>query len=181
MKIKLLLISIVILSAFNVFADEEQSTYAYVTTSANGRYFFIMLPHPNKYYMHSAGTGYGMTVTRTGKQKILWKVKGWYAFKTYLSYDGIYLVRIGNWPRGRAPSHDHIAIAFYKRGKLLKKYSTKDLIKDVSEVKPSVSHYSFRKKIIGFIKKYTHYFSLITIDNIRYTFDVRNGKIVSRS
>ncbi len=175
---KIILTFLLLFLCLNIFADEEQSTFAYVKSAYGGRYFFVMLPHRNKYYNRSYGRGYAVAITRMGKQKILWRVKGWYAFKTFLSYDGVYLVRMGNWPRGRTPAKTHLAIAFYKRGKLIKAYSTIDLIKDLSKIEPSTSHYNYYTKIIGFTG-YNFKFSFVTIENIRYIFDVRTGKIIA--
>lgn len=166
-----------ILIPVSFFADQEQSTFAYVKNAYGGRHFFVMLPHPKKYYSRDTGKGYVKSISRTGKIKTLWKVSGWYAFKTYLSYDGEYLVRMGNWPRGVRPSQKHLAIAFYNKSGLIKRYSTKDLIKTLSKVRRSRGHYRYKKKIIGFTG-YNYRFTLITIDNVKYVFDVRNGKII---
>lgn len=161
-------------------SDEEALPYAYVKTDYWGKYYFKMLPGEKRFDYDNYGSGALYEVSADGSNKLLWTTRGWYAFQVYISPDGMYLVRLGNWPRAYKPSKDHLAIAFYKNGKLIKSYSTLDLIKDLSAVRPSVSHYSYYKKIIGFIGDISYRFSLITIDNIEYIFDISNGGIVSQ-
>lgn len=146
-------------------------------SSAGGRYYFKMIPHTP--YDRKKGSGILYAVRSKGADKILWRVKGWYASRVYISYNGLYLVRLGNWQRGHAPSHKHIGIAFYKKGKLMRKYSTKDLIKNFSAVQPSVSHYQFLKQVIGFESGFSYRFKIRTIDNIEYTFNVSTGEIIN--
>lgn len=119
-------------------------------------------------------------VKRDGSLQKMWSVSGWYAFRTYPSFRGEYLVRIGNWPRGFRPSHKDLAIAFYHRGRLVKRYSTKDLLRNTAgraSVR-SVGHYRFWSSIPGF-GGWNHRFTLITTERIRYIFDARTGKIIS--
>jgi hypothetical protein len=110
----------------------------------------------------------------------MWRTSGWYSYQTYISRDGKYLVRLGNWPRGEGPSEKHLGIAFYKKGKLLKSYSTRELIKNVSLVPRSASHYRFLKEVEGFDPPTSLQFVIKTVDNVRYVFDVQNGEITSR-
>ncbi len=166
-----------LMSVFNLWADEELTPYPYVTASAGGRYYFKMIPTKGYGYK---GKGILYSVSSKGSDKIKWKINGWYAFRVYISYDGTYLIRFGNWPRGRGPSHKHLGIAFYKNAKLIKIYSTKDLIKDSSAIEQSISHYKYLDKVLGFESIYSHRFKLRTTDKIEYTFDVTNGKIVSQ-
>jgi hypothetical protein len=159
-------------------ADEVRAAYPYITASVDGRYYFKMLPDKDKPYMtDTSGSGTMYEVSATGPDKPLWSVSGWYAFSTHVSYDGKYLVRMGNWPPGE-PSSKHLAIAFYDGGKLVKSYSTLEILKDPKNVPISVSHYEYLKDVIGF-DPYTHKFTIKTVENIEYTFDVTNGGIVS--
>ncbi|MFZ3072317.1 MAG: hypothetical protein WA162_03660 [Thermodesulfobacteriota bacterium] len=174
-----LIVLFVLISCSPSAADEEMAPYPYVVTT-DGRFYFEMTPDPEAKYDHDKGYGTLFEINNDGTEKVLWKVDGWYAFKTYISHDGKYLVRMGNWPRGHEPSDEHLAIAFYKEGKLLKSYSTKDLIKDPSAIRPTVSHYFFLKKVIGFEEPYNYRFIMQTIDNVEYVFDASNGMIVSR-
>lgn len=171
-------------SLSNVFADEEMGQYSYVITSDGGRCFFIMKTDPNDTWTtREKGSGICYEVTRDGGFKEIWHTEGWYSFKTYLSSDGHYLVRLGNWPRGIKPSASHVGVGFYKDGKLLKLYSTIDLIRNISAIHPSVSHYEYLDNKYEPSLEYQHdkglwIFKLVTIDGVHYQFDIRTGQII---
>lgn len=112
-----------------------------------------------------------------GSLKVLYRTKGWYSNKVFVSMDAQYLVRIGPWNEGRIPSKEHVAVEFYKDGKIIKGYSTRDLVKDARRVRASVSHYEWRGKTCKL--EDDRRFMLDTIDGIRYVFDVPTGDIVS--
>jgi muconolactone delta-isomerase len=180
-------------SLSNAFADEEMSQYPYVTASDDGRYFFLMKSDPNDIYNREKGTGICYEVTRNGEFKELWRTEGWYSFETFLvsAIDSNehpkmlhqYLVRLGNWPRGHKLSADNIGVGFYKDGKLLKLYSTADLVHNESAIHPSVSHYQFLDTKFKPTLEYKYeknqwVFKLVTIDGIHYQFDVKTGEIL---
>lgn len=173
-----LLLVMVVAFSWMLSADDEQSTYPYVAASYGGRYYFKMIPGKKAYYEHDEGTGIMCTLTREGEEQELWRVGGWYAFRTFPSYDGECLARLGNWPRGKGPSKGHLAVAFYKKGALVKQYGTADLIKNAAKVQHSVSHYEFLHSLPGF-SGYDYDFSLITVDRVLYRFNVCTGEIVS--
>ncbi len=176
---KSIIVMILLLTVLStLWADKEAPQYVYVKSSSGGKYYFKMIPEAD--YDRTKGRGLLYAVTKKGSDKVLWKVNGWYAFQTYISYDGRYLIRIGNWPRGRVPSHKHLGIAFYDKGKLIKKYSTKDIVKNFPPVTPSESHYRVLKKVLGFESPYSHRFIIRTVHKIEYTFDVTHGKLVSQ-
>jgi hypothetical protein len=163
------------------FSDEEMAPYSYIVASQSGRHYFKMFP--GSLDGEEKGLGHG-GVYQVGhednKDTLLWTVDGWYAFKTFLSNDTEFLVRIGNWPRGHKPSEKDLGIAFYKKGVLIKSYSTKDLIKDESKVSPSMSHYEFYKGELGFDKKDGKTFEITTVDDIKYSFTVETGSIIQK-
>ena len=167
---------ILFLSAY-AWADSEAPPYPYVTTAEYSRYYFKMIPSDQ--YDREKGSGICYEATVDNKDKVLWKSNGWYSFEVYLSNDGMYLVRMGNWPRGHELSAQHLAIAFYKEGKLLKSYSTKDLVKNSSAIQVTVSHYFWKDKAPVF-HAYEKRFQLVTIDKIEYVFDITNGEIISK-
>lgn len=172
---RLLLATLILSIAAPVVADEEIAPYPYVVAAGGGRYYLKLVPQRGT---RDVGNGAVYSVSRSGPDQVVYRTTGWFAFQTFLSYNGEQIVRIGNWPRGHRPSSAHLAIAFYTRGKLVKQYSTAELIKDPSKVQPTVSHYSFLRKLIGFEHSYSTRFSLISVDGIRYTFDARTGKIL---
>lgn len=176
----LLLFSVLIsvASTSTAQADDEASQVAYVKAARYGRCYFKMTPDPKARYDRKRGWGYAYEVTDKGPDKLLWKTSGWFASRVALSSWGRYLVRLGNWPRGRTPSAKHLGIAFYDRGKLLKRYSTKDLLKDPTKLQPSISHYRFLQSVVGFSPRARWHFSIVTIDGKRWTFDVRSGAVI---
>ncbi len=110
-----------------VKADLPVIPFPKVTASSHGITYFTMLPEKNNY---ENGIGVAYKLEETGESKELWRVNGWYAFQVYLSNNGTYLVRMGNWAQGMEPSNEDLAVSFYKKGIKLKSYSTADLIKN---------------------------------------------------
>jgi hypothetical protein len=163
-----------------IWADQERPPYPYITVSKSGHYYFKMIPDVGGrqgQYGRYKGTGICYRVTPDEKDEIIWKTKGWFSFNTYLSYDGKYIIRMGDWIRGHEPSDEHLAVAFYKEGEHLKGYSTKDIVKDSSAIRRTVSHYEWLSDEKP--KLESHKFTIKTIDNIEYIFDITNGNIIS--
>jgi hypothetical protein len=173
------------LHASPLVPDSEMSPMPYVAAAESGRCFFKMSPDPEHPSEREFGFGYAYKAGLQLADELLWRTEGWYAFEVFLSDDGRYLVRLGNAPRGLEPSREHLAVAFYDRGVLLKSYSTDELIRDKSQVHHSASHYAY--KLGGSEGAHlsrepggpTH-LVLTTIDLIRYTFDVATGDILEQ-
>ena len=70
-------------------------------------------------------------VYRVGNsQDVLVQTFDWFSQRLFVrcgAADNIAVVRIGPWHRGHDPHPDHLAIAFYKGGELVKRYSTLDI------------------------------------------------------
>ncbi len=176
-----ILVALMTAAASSIRADTEAMPEAYVTASHDGIYFFKLVPPISKdrYNRASEKLTYGIAyqVLPDGSNLELWRTEGWYSFRVFLSGDGKYLARLGPWNSGDQPSKDDLAVAFYKEGKLLKQYSTEQLVKDKSKVKRSISHYEWfdfnqMPKIGG-----DGYFHLKTLDGISYLFDMTTGNI----
>jgi len=156
----------------------------YFKNSPDGRYVFIMNPR-RRYACSGPFTGIGRLyeTRRGGAKNALWKTSGWYARKDriFLDKSGMYLVRIG-WGGYFRLSRKHDGLLFYKRGRLIKRYSTKDLIRDPSKIrfrsflpKGCVYGYKFIKKA----RLRARRFHVMTMDGRSYVFDIRTGKILS--
>lgn len=174
----------------SLFADSPAQPSPYVAIASHGAIYFKMIPrHEGEW-----GDGFGIAyrLRPDGSDEELWRTDGWYSFEVFLSDDGEYLVAMGPWSIGQEPSKEDLAVAFYHRGKLLRQYSTADLVKDKSKVLASVSHY---KWLARDIERYTdakkdpeselriswdNVFHLKTCDEIVYEFDVTTGKIKKR-
>ncbi len=175
--------AIVIVTSFLLFlhpdlqADEEPIRHPYVIAADGGRFYFKMVPDFQHPYSDGKGFGILFKVSQQDTDEILWRTNGWFAHKVYISSDGQSLVRIEDWP-GKF-SKDNVGIAFYRRGELIKSYSPEDLVKDKAAIRNTVSHYFWLNKIGGFSPDTRYrFFTIITVDNIEYGFDIINGTIV---
>lgn len=103
----------------------------------------------------------------------IWTVD-WYG-DVYLPGDGEHLIRQGPWTRqwegGKTSNFNGLAVAFYKNGLETAKYTINDLVKDKDAIKYSVSHLEWRKT--QEFDKDTGLLYIETVDNIKYTFDIR--------
>lgn len=147
-----------------------------------------MTPAKAKPWDTTQAHGIAYEITASGKLKELWRTSGWYSFQVFLSHDGRHLVRMGPWSVGSEPAHDDLAVAFYQDGKLLKSYSTAELVKDHSKVQRSVSHYTWLADSDSRAADATlhelklgwdNVFTLSTIDGINYRFNATTGGIES--
>jgi hypothetical protein len=151
--------------------------------------YFKMVPRLSIRWDPPDGVGTAYRVRADGSDEILWRTEGWYSFEVFISRDGMYLVAMGPWNEGTEPKKEDMAVAFYREGKLLKQYSTADLVKDKSKVLASISHYRWlardvdrmaegkrdpdaELRIIG-----VNTFRLKTCDAITYEFDLTTGEI----
>jgi hypothetical protein len=177
-------------------ADQEGLPFPYVVSTVNTHVsppqglYFKMSTNANDPRSWDGGVGVAFKVQAGDADLVLWKTSGWYASRVFLATDGKHLVRIGNWPRGRKPQPDHLAVAFYADGQLVKSYSTVDLIKDMSKVQASTGHYGFLgSESMGFVKfvgpmehaKDDTQFELTMVDGVHYVFSVADGTILSSS
>jgi hypothetical protein len=174
------------MTASSLLADSPAPQVPYVAVAPRGAAYFKMIPREAKW-----GDGFGIAyrLRRDGSDEELWRTDGWYSFEVFLSYDGDYLVAMGPWSIGHEPSKEDLAVAFYRRGKLLRQYSTADLVKDKSKVRASVSHYMWLARDIERFPEtkkdpeselsvsWDNTFRLKTCDGIVYEFDMTTGEI----
>lgn len=169
-------------------ADQERTPRPRVFAATEGHVAFAMLPPPydeKTGLFKPGGRGIAYVLQKDGSLKELYRTEGWYAFEVFLSPNGKYLVRLGDWHR-RAPAKDHLAVAFYRDGKLIKQYMVLDLLKDPSKARATVSHYFWRPDEAGDGPKpeladWDLSFSLQTVDGWEYVFDLKTGTIKRES
>jgi hypothetical protein len=91
-------------------------------------------------------------VNSDGGPDVLEHAYDWYATSIHLlgTKDGTTVVRMGPWSEGRAASKDHLAFAVYRGGRLLRSYGTLDVAGRPDNVRTSVSHYQWYRRMIGF-------------------------------
>ncbi len=178
----LLGIALMIVAAPHLDADSPKPPFPFIVTAADGTFFFKMLPGPS-----GAGLGIACRLLQDGSSEELWRTEGWYSFEVFLSREATFLVAMGPWNDGQEPKKEDLAVSFFHQGKLLKRYSTLDLVKDKSKVKASKSHYRWlardleeipgqdpeaRPRLCG-----DGTFRLKTCDGILYVFDLSTGEI----
>lgn len=185
-----------IFTALAARADEEMSPVPMVTPSESQMYFFKMVPAEmadrggDRLVEVTKATGAAYQLGGDGGMRELWRTEGWYASTVLLANDGRHLVRMGPWPSGWEPTPEHLAVAFYRDGQLLRSYSTADLIKDKKRVQVSASHYFwlavadhsdwFRFDPDREPRLDNNYgeFRLKTIEGVLYRFSLESGKII---
>ena len=155
--------------------------------------FFTMVPgqHYKDGMVTKPAFGVAYRMDKDGKFTELYRTTDWYSFEVHVSMNGRHLVQMGPWNGGSTPKTNHLAIAFYRDGKLLKSYSTAELIRDPQQVDTTVSHYDWRApsrrakltegQVLQLQPKlsYDDKFTLHTIDGWTYVFDATTGAIVS--
>lgn len=169
----------VVLASVCSFADQEAGNRVYVTAADYGQFYAKSIPS------ESYGLKGRTEIYQVGEKKDkLLQTYDWYSPEVYLYgwiAGGVYVVQTGSWNRGRGPQSDHLALALYKDDKLLKKYSTLDIVPDAKNASVSVSHYMVFQKIKGFRRAFGNqlYFDVLTTDGRLLSFDVETGKIVT--
>lgn len=159
-------------------ADSPSSNFEYKTASPDGSQLILMTP---KAFRGDAGMG---KVYKSGQEggAPLWTVP-WFAQEVMLSNTGDELVRFGPWASDQE-KHTDLAVAFYFKGKLLKQYQVRDLIKDSERLDYSVSHYTWvaskSTQPTGFSQD-GRMFHLVLCDRTAYDFDARSGMIAKTS
>ncbi|MCZ6598718.1 MAG: hypothetical protein O7B99_13855 [Planctomycetota bacterium] len=159
--------------------DSEVAPYPFVAATQHGRAYFKMLPDPKGKYDRDKGSGTVYEVKAVGPDEALWSVEGWYAYDVFLANDGEHVIRMGNWPQGQEPEQADLAVAFYRKDRLLASYSTADVILDPSKVRPSVSHYMYRGEV-PVLDRRAMQLRLVSVDRVEWIFDVTTGKVVSQ-
>lgn len=172
-----------------LFADTPAPPSPYVTTASFRSVYFKMMPRPSTDWSRHDGFGIAYRLRPDGTDEELWRTEGWYSFEVFLSSFGQHLVAMGPWSEGKEPEAKDLAVSFYGNGKLLKQYSTADLVKNKSKVLRSESHYMWLDRDVkqrtgrrsdpdsGPRLAWNDTFILKTCDGILYEFDIKTGEI----
>lgn len=161
-----MLYMIVILTALSsvlmpgpAYADSEASNVAHVAAGPDGRCYARSIP--DQLYDpkdQPRQQGHTQIFHVRDKKDVLAHTYDWFSQKIFVKCGALNetaIVRTGPWHRGHDPRADHLALAFYRGGKLLKRYSTLDIaggektvsggISKYRNVSASVSHYTVFK------------------------------------
>lgn len=177
-----------LLLIFPVMADSEGRNWAFVQssetdgTSWRGDRYAKCIPAGR------SGTQGRTLIYKVGEERDEWLHSfDWYTPTIYLAgaANGTSVVRLGRWNQGHRASRDHLALALYFDGKLLKEYSTLDIVGSEDNVRSSVSHYQWYKRILGYrwlrsdqAKVLVFGFVLEAIDGRLVCFNVQTGQIM---
>ncbi|PTX98633.1 hypothetical protein [Opitutus sp. ER46] len=176
-------VPVLLLPALGLQAASGPALVGKATTSVDGRAIFTMAPPTDTF---PVGTGTVYLVARNGDISQLWRTHGWYAAEVFLTNDGEFLVRLGGSPDHTTQGAAPLAVAFYRRGRLLKQYTVEDLVRDPKNVAALSSADGWRadRDRSGPVRApapalhLEREFHVTTIDGTFYRFDVTTGAII---
>jgi len=168
---------IVVVFIINSSASGDSPTrkYSYTKVTKNNKYILVMLrpwarqfvdPKTGKIYKHSG------LYKNDGSSTPLWTIN-WFARTVIPDSDGKHLVRFGPW----ASSTYDLAVSFYKEGKQINSYRVRDLVKDESKLRRTVSHFFW--KVTSEYKEKEKILNVKTVDGQEYNISIANGFIQS--
>ena len=166
--------------------DDEASNVPHVAASAYGRCYAKVVPD-SLYGQDGRTTVYWVQALEDS----LLATHDWYSQRIYLECNvaagdgpvGLSVVRMGPWARGQQARAEDLALAFYRNGKLLRRYSTLAIAGRPDRVRASVSHYVVIDSILGYqwVDSNQYQFVLRTVDGRRLIFDPATGERITRT
>ena len=181
---QLLLIALLgLTSASPAVADDEASNVAHVVAGPYGRCYAKSVP-TNIYDPAGEPRQQGRTaVYRVGDaEDALVHVYDWFSQRLFIRCspaDDIVVVRVGPWHRGHDADADHLALGFYRGGKLVRGYSTLEIaggelasdggFSKYKNVSASVSHYTVFQSGSEMVR-------VTTVDGRVLSFDMETGE-----
>ena len=148
-------------------ADQEASNVPHVASGSYGRCYAKSIP-AHIYDPRDQVRQQGVTrIYQVGlEEDTLIEEYKWFGQKIYLDCVGNStptIVRLGPWHRGHDASEDHLALAFYRGGQLVKKYSTLDISGGELNTEPSFSKYKNVSASVSHYTVFKEYPKLVTI------------------
>lgn len=175
---RMLLVLLAVVLIAPAHADRPARPMRYVTVAPDGLSLFIMIPDVQQDGTTVQAHGMAFELAESGDLEPLWRVEGWFA-SVHLAPGGEYLVREGPW--ASKPPSEELAVAFYERGREIRRYSVSELLVDPENVVRSVSHYRWQDSRAGSPRLAGNdRFQLTTVEGDMLTFNVRTGEIVGR-
>ncbi len=164
-----------ILPIRSAFSDKEAPNREKTISSKNDEFYIRFIPNAEDYTEAGKGEAY-----RKNYAKILWSVDWFPRGRVFILNDGVHLIRLGRWATDRKDLTD-LAVAFYEKGKELKRYRVKDLIHDRVYLECSVSHYFWESDpLMEELPPDGKTFNLTLIDGKIVSFDVTTGQILQK-
>jgi hypothetical protein len=179
--------------------DQEASNIAHVAAGPYGRCYAKSVPaHVYDPDGEPRQQGHTRIYRVNNSEDVLIHQFDWFSQKIFLKCgisDDTVVIRVGALHRGHNPRADHLAIAFYKGGKLLKRYSTLEIaggkkaigggLSRYGNVSTSVSHYTVfasepemvkMTKSVGPVFQDNWVIKAKTVDGRSLVFDIATGK-----
>ena len=157
------------------FADSEARPWPVVYASPSGNHYFRLIPAYDSKEKIAEGFLYRVAA---GKDELVYRTEGWYAFTVLVSNDGKHMARTGPWPRSGSPPEKTIAVVFYRDGAPIRTYYVSDLIEDLSSLRHSMSHYSWGRPMRWANGGMNNQVEVETVENRTITFNIESAKIV---
>lgn len=169
------LATVLIGAAGAVRADSEAMPRPVIYASPGGAYYLRLIPSPGLDDSKSEGYVYRVSA---GGDELLYTTHGWYSFAVLVSADGRHLVRSGPWPRYNWPPEDTPALVFYTDGVEMRRYVVADLVKDLTNLEFSVSHYSWGGRLKWSNEGWESTVQVETVEDRTIVFDITTGEVV---
>ena len=160
--------------------DDEASNIPHVAASGYGRCYAKAVP--DSLYGQRGRT---LVYWVRAREDSLVARHEWYSQRVYLECNvaapdgrvGLSVVRMGPWPRGGRARAEDLALAVYRDGRLLRRYSTLDLAGRPDRVAASVSHYQVIDSVLGYreLPGNRFHFVVRTVDGRSIAFDAATG------
>jgi len=178
--------TICLITSVTTFADTVATKCSYAVPLEEARLVFVMIvAEPNNECLSQGPEKLEAAKSLRKRYKTsglypasgsepLWTVD-WFSYQVFLSADGRSLVRTGPW----ASKDSDEALSFFSEGKLLRTYAVKDIIRYVSALPHSVSHFEWQKHLEINNSKRT--FEVTTLEEGRLSFNLENGEIIAQS
>ena len=194
-------IVIILATASSAIADQEASNVAHVASGTHGRCYAKSIP-THVYDPSDAPRQHGRTFLYqvANGDDVLVHEYDWFSQNLFVKCgpsEGTVVVRLGPWQRGHDPKGDHLAVAFYKGGTLIRSYSTLDIAGDTraenagmssyQNASASVSHYTvfsetpkmvLRRRADGPLSSEQWIIQAVTIDGRVLRFDMETGELL---
>ena len=175
-----------------LFADRPTSPVSYKYEVAGGQYLFVMLA-PDQASRCSGPANKSKDdiciypasglYFNDGSLTPIWELN-WYGHQqhVHVSSNGKHLVLMGAWPkRGHSKEEEmaQLAVAFYEKGSLKKKYTLGDLISDPKGLTYSEGYVQWKNNDSFY--DFGNQFTIDTVEGKTYTFDATTGSIVKKT
>ena len=151
-------------------ADDEASNVPHVVAGPYGRCYAESVP---RYHRDPAAVprqqGHTEVYQVEASEDVLLQQYDWFSQFLFLRCrpgSETFVVRVGPWHRGHNPRPDHLAIAFYLSGRLIKRYSTLDIVGNEKAEKGAFSKY---KNVSASVSHYTVFASFPELTKITET------------